>query len=299
MHKYTFALVDRDTELDSQIVRKVSEKHPNSLKIYMQEIKGPILLYEEEKMLFEQLKSGEESIRNAARDKLITSNLRLVIFFAKKYIGNGMDFLDLIEEGNLGLMHAVDKYAPNEMHRKFSTYAAYWIKQKIQRAFSSQGKIIEEPANVYGDVSRIERFVERHTEENKSEPTIEEIAEGTGLSPSSVERLYHFRLTPLFLDDKDGPPTENMIPSNQTREYIENVSSPREAIERLIASLKRTKKRDIEILRYRYGLDGEKPHTLEETGGRFKMTKERVRQIQNRIIKDLKEAALRMNMQYA
>ncbi|MGD8624925.1 MAG: sigma-70 family RNA polymerase sigma factor [Anaerolineae bacterium] len=232
----------------------------------------------------------EIKIGSAARDHLIMANTRLVISIAKKYQGQGVPFQDLIQEGNLGLMKAVDKFDPDRGY-KFSTYATWWIRQAITRAIANQGRTIRLPVHVGDSIARLYRASQRLEQEYGRKPNVNELADEMGLEPGRVRWIKRVAREPLSLqrpvgeeedselgsfieDDKTPLPTETAELSilGSTLEELLDTLTPREA----------------RILRMRFGLDDGYQHTLEEIGDRLGVTRERVRQIEKRALQRLR-----------
>ncbi len=259
----------------------------DAIKLYFKEIKDiPLLNAEEECDLATRIGKGDME----ARKKLIRSNLRLVINIAKKYAYFGVPMMDLIEEGNMGLMKAVGKYNPAKGYR-FSTYSAYWIRQYISRAIADQGKTIRIPVYMVETISRCKKVTERLTQKLHRKPTVKEVAKQMKLP---VEKIREVGLIVTKTSSLEAPIGEGN--TAQFMDLIEDVTSP-SAIDELSHFLQRERisglldlmdAREKEILRLRYGLSNGTNHTLGETAKNFGITRERVRQIESVALKKLK-----------
>lgn len=269
----------------------------NNLQLYLQEIgKTPLLTIDEEVKLAKRILKGDK----AARDHMISANLRLVVKIAMDYKDFGLPLLDLISEGNIGLIKAVERFDPTK-GGKLSTYAAWWIKQSIKRALANQSKTIRLPVHLVDKISKMRKTAMALTEELGREPTDEEIAIELQVPTSKVAHLKSVSVRPASLDapiGEDGDSTtfgeivgdENAAtPFEQLRDNSQN-----SALRTLVDSLD---PREAEIIRYRFGLDGRDELTLEEVGARFRVTRERVRQLQNLALSKMRKALSRQEEQ--
>ncbi|MGD0649628.1 MAG: RNA polymerase sigma factor RpoD/SigA [Verrucomicrobiia bacterium] len=252
----------------------------NGIKIYLREIgKIPLLKPEDEVKLAARIKKGDKK----ARTKMIRANLRLVVKIAHDYSNLGLPLLDLISEGNIGLMKAVERFDPKK-GGKLSTYAAWWIKQSIKRALANQGKTIRLPVHLVDKISKMKRASYQLSEKLGREPTDAELAAKLDMSPAKVTQLRTISVRPASLD---APMGEDDVAEFSEIVGDENALTPFELLrdktlrEDISEVLSEIEPREAEILILRFGLDGSKPQTLEEVGKKFKVTRERVRQIQN------------------
>lgn len=234
--------------------------------------------------LSQQIKKAQE-----AREQMIEANRRWVVSIAKKYVGRGLPFLDLIQEGNLGLMKAVEKYEWRKGYR-FSTYATWWIRQSIQRAIANQARTIRLPVHALGAIRRLIKEGEKFEQEKGRPPTAKELAEITGIDSVKVESLLKAAVLPLSLSRPIGEEEESIladfisVPTTDPEDEAEK----RLLNQRIREVLAEFPYREAEVIILRFGLFGGRPWTLEEVGKRFGVTKERIRQIERRAIKRLK-----------
>jgi RNA polymerase primary sigma factor len=264
-----------------------------AIKLYLREIgQVKLLTPDEEIVLAARIKKGDKK----ARELMIKANLRLVVKIARDYEGIGLPLLDLISEGNIGLMKAVERFDPAK-GGKLSTYGSWWIKQSIKRALANQSKTIRLPVHLVDKISKMRRTAMRLQEEFGREPTDEELGEELGISGSRVAQMRMAAIRPASLDAPIGDED-----SNNFAEVVqdENADTPYEQLEgktvtkMLQEMVKTLDNREATILRARFGLDGNPQKTLEEVGAKFGVTRERVRQIQNIALKKLRKMIEKM-----
>ena len=262
-------------------------ERPSAMGLYLREIgQVPLLTPGEEVELAARIKAGDEE----ARAHMIKANLRLVVKIARDYEGFGLPLLDLINEGNIGLMRAVEKFDPSK-GAKLSTYSSWWIKQSIKRALANQSKTIRIPVHMVDKIARMRRVVLRLQEELGREPADEEVAEELGVPVRRVTRMRTASIRPVSLDAMVGAEDsrsvgETIADENAPTAYeqLEN----RTTTHLLLKLVKQLDLREFEILRQRFGLDGSRPRTLEEIGRQFRITRERIRQLQNEALAKLR-----------
>ena len=251
----------------------------DTIHLYMREIgKTPLLTREEEIKLASQVRRGNKR----ARERMIQANLRLVVKISHDYANLGVPLLDLINEGNIGLMKAVERFNPRK-GAKLSTYAALWIKQSIRRALSNQSKTIRLPVHIVDKVHKLHRASLKLAETLGREPNTAELAKHLGISRAKAARLRTVGVNPLSLDAPIGDDDNNRF-SDIIQD--EGALTPYELLraktmrQEIRQHVKCLAPREAEIVTLRFGLDGQEPHTLEDVGKKFKVTRERVRQIQ-------------------
>lgn len=264
----------------------------DSVRLYLREIgKIPLLTGEEEIELARRIVDGDKK----AKDKMAEANMRLVVSIAKRYSGRGLDFLDLIQEGNTGLLRAVEKFDPDKGF-KFSTYATWWIRQAITRAIADQARTIRIPVHMVETINKLLRTQRRMTQELNREPTTEELAKELEIEPEKVEYIMKIKQDITSLDagvGRDGEGDEE----SSLMEFIEDedTASPIESAttsllkEQVKAILSTLSDREQKIVRMRFGLDDGKSHTLEEVGQEFAVTRERIRQIEAKALAKLRK----------
>ena len=276
---------EKDKELYDQILKEVSMDDP--VKMYLKDIgRVPLLSPEEEIELAEKMKNGDE----AAKKLLSEANLRLVVSIAKRYMGRGMLFLDLIQEGNLGLMKAVEKF-DYEKGFKFSTYATWWIRQAITRAIADQARTIRIPVHMVETINKVIRVSRRLLQELGREPTPEEIGNEMGLPEEKVREIQKIAQDPVSLETPIGEEEDSHL-----GDFIEDEGSatPSDMVsftmlkEQLLGVLDTLTPREEKVLRLRYGIDDGRPRTLEEVGKEFNVTRERIRQIEAKALRKLR-----------
>jgi RNA polymerase primary sigma factor len=262
----------------------------SGIKIYLREIgQTPLLTREEEVKLARRIKRGDQ----AARQHMIKANLRLVVKIAHDYSNYGLPLLDLISEGNIGLMKAVERFDPKK-GGKLSTYAAWWIKQSIKRALANQSKTIRLPVHLVDKIARMRRVAMQLAEEFGREPTDEELGEELNMAPAKIAQLRTAAIRPASLDanvgqDDDGASLGDLIGDENAATPSELFSDKnlRKSVMELLHVLD---ERELKIITMRFGLDGKNEMTLEEVGRKFKVTRERIRQLQNIALRKVKRA---------
>jgi len=262
------------------------------MKQYMEELtKVPLITKEQEAVLAEQIHSGDQKLHDEACRTLIEANLRLVVKIAHDFRGFGLPMLDLVSEGNIGLTRAVEKFNP-KLGAKFSSYAAWWIKQSMRRALSNQGGTIRIPVQSLGKIGKIRSAVTVLKDRLGRIPTDEEIARETGLTERSVTalRLSDLRTVSINSPIKEGEDGSlGDIISDSSAQRPDEIIGEQETYERLITLVNQLSERERIIIVARFGLDGKPPRTLDEVSAKLGRTRERVRQIQNQALNKLRD----------
>lgn len=316
-------LADEEEEMDEETLngQYLDDVSDDSVRLYLREIgKIPLLNAEEELELAQKVVANRDELAEVSekleaeditasernklkskavklskpKDKMAEANMRLVVSIAKRYSGRGLDFLDLIQEGNTGLLRAVEKFDPDKGF-KFSTYATWWIRQAITRAIADQARVIRIPVHMVETINKLLRTQRRMTQELNREPTMEELSKELEMEPSKIEYVMKIKQDIHSLDagvGRDGDEEDSVL-----SDFIEDEDSttPEEAAanqllkEQVQAILSTLSDREQKIVKMRFGLENGKSHTLEEVGQEFAVTRERIRQIEAKALAKLRK----------
>lgn len=323
-----------DISEDTVVEADPTELTDDSVRVYLREIgRIPLLTHEEEMKLADQIVANVEPLAEAEaeikelreaiddpeqsahraenrkklsklelkakrlkkpKDKMAEANMRLVVSIAKRYSGRGLDFLDLIQEGNTGLLRAVEKFDPDKGF-KFSTYATWWIRQAITRAIADQARTIRIPVHMVETINKLLRTQRKLTQELNREPTVEEIAKEMDEDPEKIKYVFKIKQDIQSLDaqigggdDDEGSELGNFVEDNAA-EKPEDAASNQLLKEQVLEVVNTLPDRERKIIVMRFGLDGGRPHTLEEVGAEFAVTRERIRQIESKALNKLRK----------
>ncbi len=284
---------ERDLEADLDRLAAVDSTFiTDPVRAYLREIgREPLLTHEEEIDLAKRIEQGDVE----ACSKMVRANLRLVVSVAKKYVGRGLTLLDLIQEGNLGLLRAVQKYDWRRGY-KFSTYATWWIMQAITRALADQARTIRLPVHMVDSLNKFSRINRQLTQELGREPTLEEIAARMGISVERVKDMTEVPQNPISLETPIGEEDEDRLGDlirDENARAPEEVVSEQELKEDTRELLEGLNERERRVIALRFGLDDGRQRTMDEIGQEFGLTRERIRQIEAQALRKLRESAFR------
>ena len=287
-------LADEEELSDEELeitVDNVDAFADDSVRLYLREIgKIPLLSQEEEMKLARRIVKGDKK----AKDKMVEANMRLVVSIAKRYSGRGLDLLDLIQEGNTGLLRAVEKFDPDKGF-KCSTYATWWIRQAITRAIADQARTIRIPVHMVETINKVLRATRKLTQELNREPTVEEIAKEMDMEPEKVEYVMKIKQDIASLDQsvgRDGDDEDSVLGDfveDEERISPEDSAANQILKEQLAEIISTLSEREQKIIKLRFGIGGGRSHTLEEVGAEFSVTRERIRQIEAKALSKLRK----------
>ena len=291
-------LLDDDDDIDIEkidlsIPEGVSIEDP--VRMYLKEIgKVPLLSAEEEIELAKRMENGDE----AAKKRLAEANLRLVVSIAKHFVGRGMPFLDLIQEGYIGLIKAVEKFDHTKGY-KFSTYATWWIRQSISRAIADQARTIRIPVHMVETITKVKKAQNMLLHKNGHEPTIEEVAQELNMTPERVREIVRIAQDPVSLEAPVGEEEDSFlgdfIPDDDAPAPIDSAMQSvfKDELNKALDTLPA---RERDVLKFRYGVGSDRSHTLEEVGKQFNVTRERIRQIEAKALRKLRQQSRSKNL---
>ena len=284
-----------EEDLNVMFLDADGEQSIDSFQSFLRKIGRIPLLTQEEEVKYAKMIIEDPENAKWAKDQMVNHNLKLVVSIAKKYHNTGMHLEDLIQEGTIGLMKAVDKYDYTKGF-KFSTYATWWIRQSVSRSISDQAKTIRIPVHMTETINKLTRVRSKLSNDLNRDPSLEEIATAMGMTPDKVQEIMNYALDPLSLEtpvgDEGDTNLADFVPDNDTMTAHEKMVKDL-VHDKLIEAIETLTPREQMVLKMRYGLDMERTFTLEEIGKKFNITRERIRQIEAKAIKKLKHPSRR------